>query len=88
MGILLVPKARPTAGPIGGKAHAVGWRNGERVAVPMPTPALPGYDAAMQRFDRWRSYGSPLGGISPAPWGQSPRFGDDALKPQYRKSQR
>jgi hypothetical protein len=46
---------------------------------------IPNYDSAMQRFDRWRSYGSPLGGISPAPWGSPPKVGDAALKPEFRR---
>jgi hypothetical protein len=81
MGILLVPKAGPQA--IGGKAHAVGWKEGRQVAVPLPTPSAPGYDRAMERFDRWRSYGSPLGGISAAPWGTPPA----GLKPEFRPRQ-
>jgi hypothetical protein len=88
MGILLIPKAGPTNEPIGGRAHAVGWKNGERVAVPMPTPSLPGYGAAMDRMNHWRSYASPLGGVSPAPWGSPPKVGDAALKPEYRRSAR
>jgi hypothetical protein len=82
------PVAASAAGSVAGRPHALGWKDGKRVAVPLPNPAWPGYDAAMQRFDRWRSYGSPLGGISAAPWGQAPRFGDDALRPEFRRSTR
>jgi hypothetical protein len=88
MGILLIPKAQPQAEPIGGRAHAVGWRNGERVAVPMPQPGLPGYDAAMQRADRWREHVSPLGGTAGWPWDQRPPVGEAALKPEYRRHRR
>jgi hypothetical protein len=86
MGILLIPKAKASAEPIGGRAHALGWKEGRQVAVPLPNPAWAGYDRAMDRFDRWRGYASPLGGISAAPWGQSPRVGDAALKPEFRRS--
>jgi hypothetical protein len=71
-----------------GQSYAVGWRDGRQVKVPLPNPALPHYGAAMDRFSNWRGYASPLGGVSEAPWGQSPRFGDDALKPQFRRSTR
>jgi hypothetical protein len=81
------PKAQPQ-GSAGGRAHAVGWKNGEQVAVPLPQPGLPGYGNAMDRFSNWRGYASPLGGVSAAPWGQAPRFGDDALKPEFRRSAR
>jgi hypothetical protein len=84
-----VEPTQGSAAAAGGRAHAVGFgKNGERVAVPAPNPALPGYSRAMDRMDAWRSYGSPLGGISPAPWGQAPRFGDDALKKEFRKGGR
>ena len=84
MGILLVPKAQPQAEPIGGRAHAVGFKNGQQVAVPMPNPALAGYGPARDRFDHWRGYASPLGNVSPAPWGTPPA----GLKPEFRRTRK
>ena len=84
MGILLIPKAGPQAEPIGGRAHAVGFKNGQQVAVPMPNPALAGYGPARDRFDHWRNYASPLGGVSPAPWGTPPA----GLRPEFRRVRR
>jgi hypothetical protein len=88
MGILLIPKAKagPTNEPIGGRAHILGWKEGRRVAIPLPTPALPGYDAAMQRADRFREHVSPLGGTAGWPWDQRPPVGEGSLKQEFRRS--
>jgi hypothetical protein len=88
MGILLIPNAVPQAEPIGGRAHAVGWKNGQQVAVPLPQPGLPGYDRAMERADRWRGTVSPLGGTAEYPWSQAPKVGEAALRPEFRRSTR
>jgi hypothetical protein len=89
MGILLIPNSRQgSAAPIGGRPHAVGWKAGERVAVPMPSPSLPGYNAAIQRADRWREHVSPLGGTAGWPWDQRPPVGEASLRPEFRRSTR
>jgi hypothetical protein len=90
MGILLVPKAQaePQGSGAGGRAHIVAWKNGERVAVPLPTPNAPGYDAAMTRADRFREHVSPLGGTAGWPWDQRPPVGEAALRLEFRRSQR
>jgi hypothetical protein len=46
----------------------------------MPNPALAGYGPARDRFDHWRGYASPLGNVSPVPWGTPPA----GLKPEFR----
>ena len=89
MGILLIPKAVPQSAPsAAGRSYAVGWKEGRQVAVPLPSPAEPGYDAAMQRADRWRECVSPLGGTAGWPWDQRPPVGDAALKQEFRRSTR
>jgi hypothetical protein len=82
MGILLVPKPVPqsSAAP-----HAIGWKAGQQVSIPTPNPAWPGYGAAMDRFSNWRGVVSPLGGTAEHPWSQAPKFGEDALRPEFRR---
>jgi hypothetical protein len=79
--------AEPQAKPLG-RAAAIGWKDGRQVAVPMPDPNQPGYGPAMDRFQNWRGYASPLGGVSPAPWGIAPKVGEAALKPEYRRKRK
>jgi hypothetical protein len=82
------PQAEPhgSAAATGSTAYAVGWKQGQQVRVPMPSPALPNYGAAMERADRWRGVVSPLGGTAEYPWSQAPKVGDAALKQEFRRS--
>jgi hypothetical protein len=81
VGILLIPKAQG----VGGRSYAVGWKNGERVTIPAPNPAWSGYGAAQDRFSNWRGAISPLGGAAEWPWSQQPKFGEAALKAEFRR---
>jgi hypothetical protein len=67
-------------------AYAVGWQAGRQVKVTVPSPALPHYGAAMDRFSNWRGTVSPLGGTAEYPWSQAPKVGDAALKQEFRRS--
>jgi hypothetical protein len=80
-------KAEPqsAAGSAAGRAHIVGWRDGHKVAIPLPSPSAAGYNAAMQRADRFREHVSPLGGTAEWPWSQRPPVGDAALRPEFRR---
>ena len=84
MGILLIPKAQPEPAPLG-RPVAIGFRrNGEQVAVPMPSPASPTYERERTNFDAWRGTISPLGGTMGGPFGYAPKRGQEALRPEYR----
>jgi hypothetical protein len=88
MGLRRNAEPQGSAAAIGGRAHIVGWKQGQRVAVPLPTPSAPGYDAAMTRADRFREHVSPLGGTAGWPWDQRPPVGEGSLKQEYRRSTR
>jgi hypothetical protein len=86
-GMGFVPKAEPE--PIGRSgATATWWRGTQPVTVQMPDPSAAGYGMARDKYDHGRRYVSPLGGLSGPEWSKTPRFGDDALRPEFRRSTR
>jgi hypothetical protein len=83
-----IPK-EPVQGPQGsvaGRPHALGWKSGQRVAVPTPVAGQAGYGAAMDRFSNRREHVSPLGGTAGWPWDQRPPVGEASLRPEFRRS--
>jgi hypothetical protein len=76
--------AEPQAQPLG-RAVTIAHRSGQQVAVPMPNPDSADYVRERERFDNWRGTVSPRGGAMGGPWGYKPKFGDAALKPEYRR---
>jgi hypothetical protein len=83
-GFGFVPKAQAEPAPLG-RAVTIAHRGGRQVALAMPSPASAGYAVERTNFDNWRGVVSPLGGTSCSPWGYSPRYGEAALKPEYRR---
>jgi hypothetical protein len=83
MGILLIPKAQPEPAPLG-RPVTIGFQGNRQVAVPMPSPASPGYERERTNFDAWRGTVSPLGGALGNSWGYAPKRGQEALRPEYR----
>ena len=80
-GMGFVPKA-PTKAPEPLRPHEQGnWPMG----MARPDPRSPRYGAERDRFDHWRAYSSPLGGLSNSSWSYAPRVGDASLRPQYRR---
>jgi hypothetical protein len=53
-----------------------------------PDPRSPTYGVERDRFDNWRSYTSPLGGVSASSWGMAPKVGEAALRPEFRRTRR
>jgi hypothetical protein len=83
-GMGFVPKA-PTKAPEPLKPYEQGnWPMG----MARPDPRSPRYGVEMDRFSNWRSYTSPLGGVSNSSWGIAPKVGEAALKPEFRRSTR
>jgi hypothetical protein len=84
-GMGFVPKAVPKARPEPLRPHEQGnWPMG----MARPDPRSPSYGREMDRFSNWRSYTSPLGGVSNSVWGIAPKVGEAALRPEFRRSQR
>jgi hypothetical protein len=75
----------PQAQPLG-RAVTIAHRSGQQVAVPMPNPDSADYVRERERMDFWRGTVSPLGGAVGG-WGYKPKFGQEALKPEYRSKQ-
>jgi hypothetical protein len=73
------PQAQPLGRPV-----TIAFQGAKQVAVQMPNPDSASYRAERERFDNWRGTVSPLGGAHGGPWGYKPKFGQEALKPEYR----
>jgi hypothetical protein len=81
-GMGLRRNAEPRARPEPLRPHEQGnWPMG----MARPDPRSPRYGAERDRFDHWRAYSSPLGGLSNSSWSYAPRVGDASLRPQYRR---
>jgi hypothetical protein len=87
-GMGLIPKVPAQAGSVAGRPHAIGWKQGRQVAIPLPMPAQAGYERALERADRFREHVSPLGGTAEWPWSQRPPVGEGSLRPEFRRSAR
>jgi hypothetical protein len=79
-----VPKAVPKAPEPLRRWEQGNWPMG----MARPDPRSPRYGMEMDRFSNWRSYTSPLGGVSNSFWGLAPKVGEAALRPEFRRSAR